>query len=44
MTQSVNNLIESTIDGNIAILTINNLPANTWTKESLGQLKPLLQH
>lgn len=42
MTQSVNNLIESTIDGNIAILKINNPPANTWTKESLGQLKSII--
>ena len=42
MTQSVNSLIESTIDGNIAILKINNPPANTWTKESLGQLKSII--
>nr|WP_120513058.1 enoyl-CoA hydratase [Photobacterium salinisoli] len=35
--------IEVTIDGHVAVLTMNNPPANTWTADSLNLLKSLVE-
>ncbi|GAB6260511.1 enoyl-CoA hydratase [Photobacterium sp. R1] len=35
--------IEVEIDGHVAVLTMNNPPANTWTADSLNQLKALVK-
>ncbi|MDO6706018.1 enoyl-CoA hydratase [Photobacterium sp. 1_MG-2023] len=35
--------IEVEIQGHVAVLTMNNPPANTWTAESLNQLKSLVE-
>lgn len=34
--------LKLTIDNHIAVLTLNNPPAHTWTKESLASLKQLI--
>lgn len=36
------NAIQSTINNHVAVLTMNNPPANTWTAKSLEQLKQLI--
>ncbi|KGY13966.1 enoyl-CoA hydratase [Vibrio tubiashii] len=42
MSQQTINSIEHKIDNHVAVLTMNNPPANTWTKQSLNQLKSLV--
>lgn len=42
MSQQQNRLIEYKIDNHVAVLTINNPPANTWTRDSLIELKQLV--
>ncbi|MDC5839520.1 enoyl-CoA hydratase [Vibrio europaeus] len=42
MSQQSVNPIEHKIHNHVAVLTMNNPPANTWTKQSLNQLKQLL--
>ena len=34
--------LKLTIDNHIAVLTLNNPPAHTWTKDSLASLKQLI--
>ncbi|MCG7586688.1 enoyl-CoA hydratase, partial [Photobacterium sp. OFAV2-7] len=40
---SDNNAILVDIDGHVAVLTMNNPPANTWTAESLVQLRKIIE-
>ncbi|MEZ8101786.1 enoyl-CoA hydratase [Vibrio bivalvicida] len=42
MSQQATNPIEYKIHNHVAVLTMNNPPANTWTKQSLQQLKELV--
>ncbi|NVD08052.1 enoyl-CoA hydratase [Vibrio sp. JPW-9-11-11] len=42
MTQDSEQWIQCTIDNHVALLTINNPPANTWTRASLIALKQLV--
>lgn len=42
MSQQSVNPIEHKIHNHVAVLTMNNPPANTWTKQSLNQLKQLV--
>ncbi|WP_367990062.1 enoyl-CoA hydratase [Vibrio sp. NTOU-M3] len=42
MPQSEIAAIESRIEGHVAVITMNNPPANTWTAESLMALKQLI--
>ncbi|MGF1764291.1 enoyl-CoA hydratase [Aliivibrio kagoshimensis] len=42
MSQSEQSAIQSTIDGHVAVITMNNPPANTWTQSSLNQLQQLI--
>lgn len=37
------NAIEHTINNHVAVITMNNPPANTWTEESLNELKQLVE-
>jgi enoyl-CoA hydratase/carnithine racemase len=42
MSQSEQSAIQSTIDGHVAVITMSNPPANTWTQSSLNQLQQLI--
>ncbi|MFM2588102.1 enoyl-CoA hydratase [Vibrio sp. TBV020] len=42
MTQPENMPLQHEIDGHVAVITMNNPPANTWTKQSLNDLKQLV--
>jgi len=42
MQQAKQNPIECYIDGHTAVITMNNPPANTWTEQSLYQLRVLI--
>lgn len=42
MSEMEHKAIQATISNHVAIVTMNNPPANTWTKDSLQQLKELV--
>lgn len=39
----MNSPLDLTIDGHVAVITMNNLPANTWTAESLRGLAAMVE-